>query len=74
MQRRLVDVLSKAPDGLEINRVKELLYSNDPDGGPETNNIIAVMASQINRKMSKHGLKIKSSGGRFAIYSLDRCE
>ncbi len=75
MQRRLVDVLRKAPDGIPVGRVKELLYSNDPNGGPETNNIIAVMAAQINRKMAKHGLRIRSRGGRFAIYSLEeRCD
>lgn len=69
MQFRLFQALRRAPDGLRCGELIDILYAQDPDGGP-LHNIIAVMAKQINRKIAPMGLRIKGTGGPGSVYRL----
>lgn len=70
MQKRLIGILRQAPDGLPVDEIMGQLYANAKDGGAVTRNIISVMAMQINRKMVKHGLAIRGTGGPGSVYRL----
>lgn len=71
MQYRLFHALRRAPDGLQCYELVDILYGNDPNGGP-LHNIIAVMARQINKKIEPMGLRIKGTGGPGSVYRLLR--
>jgi len=46
------------------------IYGHDANGGPNTMNIVSVHVSQINKVIAPLGLKIKSTMGPGATYSV----
>ena len=70
MQQRLVNILKAAPEGLTVYDVVDRLYSSSASGGPSGNNIIAVMAAHINKKLKPLGISIRGTGGPGSVYRL----
>lgn len=56
-------VLKAGKYGIDRDRLFQLLYGHDPDGGPESRNILAVTVSVINRKIKKLGKRIEAPRG-----------
>lgn len=70
-QRRFFQIVERAgTDGIDGPRLRQKLYADIADGGPESPHIIAVMAQQINRKIKPFGLTIRARAGKGAPYRL----
>ena len=72
LRQRMVNILANRPDGLTINNLVDLVYADDPNGGPLTApRSLNVMAHKANKQLRAQGYQIKSMWmGRGAIYRL----
>lgn len=75
MQGRLYQILRRAGTrGVEGRMLMELLYQDDPSGGPESTNIINVMSKNINKRLEAFGLAVQATargpGGRHRLVKL----
>jgi hypothetical protein len=61
-RQRLIEALLKHPDGLSSDRLKTVIYADDPHGGSEDNHIVAVMVFQANIRLRPMGYVIKTHG------------
>ncbi len=70
MERRMVEFLAartRFGRWVETSRVMDVLYADDPDGGPEFGReCVYVFAHSANKKLRPAGLKIESEQGRGA--------
>lgn len=78
LQRRIFNVVRSAgAAGIRGKDVMDIVYANVSDGGPDSTNIIAVVANQMNRRLAQFSLKIqgrRGPGGLFTIERLPRVE
>ena len=56
--------------GITVPDLTEIVYNDDPNGGPESTNTIAVMKIRLNKKLASRKLVIHSTLGRGALYIL----
>jgi hypothetical protein len=56
--------------GIATPLVMAKLYDDDPAGGPESPNIISVMAKHVNSHINAFGLAIRGQAGPGSIYRL----
>lgn len=62
-QRILYDAVLKSGDaGISRDRLMDLMYGDDPNGGPDSYNTFSAIIRHINNKLEKAGRKIKSTG------------
>ena len=67
-QRRIYEAVKKAGNnGIHSERLFDLLYSHDPDGGPDFKSL-AVNIWQLNRKLKPHGVKVFAGRGGDRVY------
>ena len=72
MERQLYTYVKRAGTvGITNRDLMDLLYANDPSGGPESSNIISVVTKNIRKKINPLGLTIKSTGGPGSRYYLN---
>jgi len=71
-RQRLFDYIFAHSGGATSNQLMNLIYADDPDGGPENPNVISVMVSQINKKLKPLGYAIRGSGGPGSTYAVRR--
>lgn len=78
-ERRIYEIVRRAgQNGIKTDIIFDRVYSEDSDGGPDTQTkIISVFVCGLNKKLSQVGWRIKSGdwGGRhsgFATYALVR--
>lgn len=65
VQLAIFEAIRKAgKHGIARARVREVVYADDPEGGPEFDNVISVHVQRINKALNPAGLKIQSSRGR----------
>lgn len=57
-------VLKAGRYGIDRDRLFQLLYGHDPDGGPENMNIVSVNVYMINKKIKKLGKRIEAPRGQ----------
>lgn len=69
-QRRLVEALCDHVNGLSRHRLMDLIYHDDPYGGPESPNIIAVLAGHANKQLAAYGYRITCDRGRGSQFVL----
>ena len=73
--KRVLDAVRRAKDaGISRPDVAAIVYSDDPDGGPDSSNVISVVIHKMNKKLAPHGMKIQSTGGPGAVYRLIKIE
>lgn len=76
LQRRIFNIVRSAGTaGIRGKDIMEIVYANVLDGGPDSTNIIAVVASQANRRLAQFNLKLqgrRGPGGLFTIEKLPR--
>jgi hypothetical protein len=67
MQARIFKAVKRAgAAGVSSKDIMGIVYADDPNGGPENTNIIAVVANQANKRLAPLGLKITASRGPWA--------
>ena len=71
-QQRLYDFVASRPQGSTNRQIKEALYWDNPNGGPDdiAGKLVPVMVWQVNKKLKQLRLKIASQGGPSALYKL----
>lgn len=69
-QRRVYEIVRMAgAAGISSRDIRDKLYENEPNGGPETN-IISVFAHYANVRLRPHGLKITARRGPWPLWRL----
>jgi len=74
LRQRMVNILAGRPDGVLVRDLVELVYADDPNGGPLTaQRSLNVIAHRANVQLRPQGYQIKSMWlGRGARYRLVR--
>jgi len=72
-QQRIFNVLEKVGQaGITRNDLFERIYGDDPDGGPDSRNILNVQRTKMQRGLAKHGLRIVAQGGHYSLWRLEK--
>lgn len=74
VKQRIFDFVAKHPEGVPAKLVFDHVWANDPDGGPLSQNTVAVHLKQMAPILAREGVAIRSSGGPFATYRLEDIE
>lgn len=74
IRQRLVDLVAGRPDGITSSELMDLLYADDPNGGPENPVVVRSHVYQANKGLAQHGYTIKAhhpgSGARYKLVEL----
>lgn len=73
LQRRIFSVVKRAGQaGIPRRDIKDIVYANDPSGGPDTNTI-SVAVCQMKPRLARFGLTIVSRGhSGYVLRTLDQ--
>lgn len=75
MQRRIFQAVAAAgTHGITSRVLIDRLYQDDPNGGPSSINIIAVVASHMRPRLKPFGITLKANPGREGRYTLQKLE
>ena len=73
VRQRIVDVIADRPDGITRVELLDLVYADDPSGGPDNTNTICVLIKHANEELAAQGWHIEPAWlGRGARYHLVR--
>jgi hypothetical protein len=74
VQRRLYEIVRDSGTvGINGREVLSRLYADDPDGGPDTFQVLSSTARNTNEKLAQFGLKLKASArGTWSFWRLIR--
>jgi hypothetical protein len=71
VRQRVVDLIANRPDGITRAELLDLVYADDPNGGPDTPNTISVLVKNANAELAALGYRIEPAWrGRGARYRL----
>lgn len=74
-QRFIYEAIRRAGRaGISTRVIFERMYAADPNGGPDSTNIIAVQAQHANKRLIKFGLKLKGRSGPGGVYTLEKID
>jgi len=69
-QKEIFEAVQKAgKNGIHSERLFDLLYGHDPDGGPDFTTLAAIVA-HLNRKLKPYGMKVFAGRNGDRIYRL----
>lgn len=78
LQKRVFKAIKRAgAGGVPGPQLMDIVYADDPTGGPESTNIIAVVAKQMNSRLVRFGLKLvgkRGAGGFYTLKTLEQVE
>jgi hypothetical protein len=60
VKRRIYDIVSRHP-GISAERLRELVWIDDPAGGPEDRKVLHVHVHQLNRRLAPFGIAVRGS-------------
>src|SRR3954467_4792875 len=60
IKRRIYDIVNRH-HGISAERLRELVWSDDPAGGPEDRKVLHVHVWQLNRLLAPHGVEVRGS-------------
>src|SRR3954469_9602221 len=73
LQRRIFNIVKRAGTaGISGKDIMEDVYANTINGGPDSTNIIAVVANQANRRLEQFSLKIQGRRGPGGLFTIER--
>ena len=73
VRQRIVDLIANRPDGITRDEILDVVYADDPDGGPANANTISVLIKHANSELAAQGFRILPAWlGRGARYRLVR--
>jgi DNA-binding response OmpR family regulator len=70
VKRRIYDFLRNHPEGVNRSEIADHIYADDPDGGPDTMNVIAVHIHKMRKRLVPLGLTITGHQGPGSLYRL----
>jgi hypothetical protein len=69
-QRIFLAVKAAGTRGITTRRIAQIVYADDPHGGPESNSISVLISQSINPRLRNHGLVIRARRGPGAVVRL----
>jgi hypothetical protein len=73
LRQRIVDAIANRPDGITRAELLDVVYGDDVNGGPNNQNVIAVLIKHANAELAAQGHHIESMWrGPGARYRLAR--
>jgi len=73
LQRRIFNIVKGAGTaGIRGKDIMDAVYANVRNGGPDSTNIIAVVANQANRRLAQFSLKIQGRRGPGGIFTIEK--
>jgi hypothetical protein len=73
VRQRIVELIANRPDGIMRNEPLDLVYADDPNGGPDNPNTVSVLIKHANTELAAQGFRISPAWlGRGARYRLVR--
>jgi hypothetical protein len=73
VRQRIVDLIANRPDGITRSELIDIVYADDPNGGPDNPNTICVLVHHANAELAPQGFRILPAWrGRGARYRLVR--
>jgi hypothetical protein len=73
VRQRIVDLIANRPDGITRGEILDLVYADDPNGGPANPNTVSVLIMRANEELAAQGFRILPAWrGRGARYQLVR--
>jgi hypothetical protein len=72
-KRTIYELLRRRLEGVTAEIIKDVMYSNDPNGGRESNTL-GVILSEMRKELKPHGLTINCGSGPGGIYRLTTIE
>jgi hypothetical protein len=70
IKARILALVQRRP-GIDAQTLRELIWANDPNGGPENAKAIHVHVNQLNRILASQGIRIRGShGGGYRLQKL----
>ena len=70
VERRYYEVIARRPHGITSEELTNIVYAEDPNGGPTSFSIVKATVFRLNQKLKPLGLKIASTKGRGARFKL----
>jgi hypothetical protein len=71
VRQRIVDTIANRPDGISRAELLDVVYADDPEGGPDNANTISVLIHHANIELAPQGFRIEPTWlGRGARYRL----
>jgi hypothetical protein len=72
-KQRIYECIAAHPEGVSPLQIVEHMYAHDPNGGPNTSNVIRVQISNMRKsdKLKAAGLKIVTEGRLYYLRALN---
>ena len=75
LQKRIFHLVKRAgAAGIAGWDLMDMVYMHDINGGPESSNIIAVVCTQMNKRLLQFGLQVKGRRGPGGYFALQKVE
>ena len=66
IKQRIYDVVRQRP-GISAVTLRDLVWADDPNGGPEDRKVLHVHVSQLNQLLAPYGVCVRSEAGLYRI-------
>jgi hypothetical protein len=66
IKQRILDAVRRRPRSAE--ELREIVWADDPNGGPEDRRVVHVHVWQLNRLLMPYGFAIRAGRGAGAVY------
>ena len=71
-QRQMFEALRRAGKaGITLDRIMEVVYGDDSDGGPDSTTVLHVQRTKMKGKLAKFGLQITTTKGHGSLWRLE---
>jgi hypothetical protein len=71
VRQRIVNLVADRPDGITRGELLDLVYADDPNGGPDNPNTISVLIKHANEELAAQGFRIEPAwlgpGARYRL-------
>lgn len=71
IKQRILDAVKRCP-GISAEELRDVVWADDPSGGPEDRKVLHVHVNQLNHLLAPHGIAVRSQGGGYQIRSTGR--
>jgi hypothetical protein len=69
IKQRIFEAVQRHPD-ISAERLRDLVWADDPSGGPEDRKVLHVHVNQLNHLLAPHGIMVRAQGGGYQIRRL----
>jgi hypothetical protein len=66
INQRIYDGIRRRP-GITAAALRDLVWADDPNGGPEDRKVLHVHVNQLNSLLAPHGVYVRSEGGGYVF-------